>query len=195
MGTGDTIPMTETALILDLEGTVIESWGQPGWLDEHIEAIGNLARAHAAKGPVRLGLMSWAVRDNSELSDFRSRLAGPLEQSIGFRFDRKLTRSMNEWAELVHRHSWPLFAPATVFQVFDKASILFWLRRANAALLPGRVILVDDDVPHGDTISCEARRIELVNVKPLAAGSEFRQSTSRLRLSCDGQLEHSGVES
>ena len=187
--------MTETALILDLEGTVIESWGQPGWLDEHIEAIGNLARAHSAKGPVRLGLMSWAVRDNSELSDFRSRLAGPLEQSLGFRFDLKLTRSMNEWAELVHRHSWPLFASATVFQVFDKPSILFWLRGAARSLLAARVILVDNDVPHGDTIRCEERLIELVNVRTLGAGAPFGQSTSRPCVSCDGQLEHSGVGS
>ena len=161
--------MTETALILDLEGTVIESWRQPDWLDRHIEAIGNLARTHSELSPVRLGLMSLAVRNDAELSEFRSRLAGPLEHSLGFRFDRKLTRSMNEWAELVHRHSWPLFALATVFHVFDKPSILFWLRRASAPLLPGRVILVDDDVPHGDTISCETRRMELVNVKTLAA--------------------------
>lgn len=189
------VRMNETALILDLEGTVIESWRQPDWLDGHIEAIGNLARAHAAQGPVRLGLMSWAVRDDAELSKFRSRLAGPLEQSLGFRFDRKLTRSMNEWAELIHRHSWPLFAPATVFQVFDKPSILFWLRRASAALLPDRVILVDDDVPHGDTIRSSHRLIELVNVKALAAGAQFGQNTSSLSVSCSDQLETSGVES
>ena len=161
--------MTETALLLDLEGTVIESWRHPDWLDRHIAAIGNLARTHSELGPVRLGLMSWAVRDDADLGEFRSRLAGPLEQSLGFRFDRKLTRSMNEWAELIHRHSWPLFAPATVFHVFDKPSILFWVRRASTALLPGRVILVDDDVPHGDTISCHGRTIELINIHELLA--------------------------
>ena len=164
------IRMNQTALLLDLEGTVIESWRQPDWLDDNIKAIGNLARAHATQGLVRLGLMSWAVRHDSELSEFRSRLAGPLEHSLGFRFDRKLTRSMNEWAELVQTHSWPLFTPATVFQVFDKPSILFWLRRASAVLLPGRVILVDDDVPHGDTITCRSRVLELVNIHQLLAG-------------------------
>lgn len=169
MGTGDTIPMTETALILDLEGTVIESWGQPDWLNRHIGAIGNLARTHSALGPVRLGLMSWAVRNEAELSQFRERLQEPLAQRLGFRFDPRLTRSMNQWAELIHKDSWPLFAPATVFQVFDKPSILFWLRRARATLLPSEVILIDDDIPHGDTIVCPHRRIELINVHELTS--------------------------
>ncbi|TVQ32597.1 MAG: hypothetical protein EA370_12345 [Wenzhouxiangella sp.] len=163
------VRMNEFALLLDLEGTVIESWGRPGWLGGQIEAIGNLARSRAAEGPVKLGLMSWAVLDDSELGEFRSRLAGPLEQRLGFRFDPRLTRSMNQWAELVHRDSWPLFAPATVFQVFDKPSILFWLRGAARSLLPDSVILVDDDLPHGDTIHCQGRVIQLINVHELTA--------------------------
>ena len=76
---------------------------------------------------------------------------------------------MNRWAELVHTQSWPLVAPATVFQVFDKPSILFWLRRASAALLPKEVILIDDDVPNGDTIICSERSIKLINIRDLAA--------------------------
>jgi hypothetical protein len=163
--------MCESAVILDLEGTVIESWGRRVWLDKNIRAIGRLVAASEQRGSLMLGLMSWAVMDESDLDEFRFALQKPLENRLGARFAPGLTRSMNGWAGLIGQstRTSPGPTPAMVYQLFDKPSMLFWLRGLPTTQLPSEIILVDDDIPHGDTIISPARTIQLINVHNLTS--------------------------
>jgi hypothetical protein len=163
--------MCESAVILDLEGTVIESWGRRVWLDKNIRAIGRLVAASEQRGSLMLGLMSWAVMDESDLDEFRFALQKPLENRLGARFAPGLTRSMNGWARLIGQstRTSPGPTPAMVYQLFDKPSMLFWLRGLPTTQLPSEIILVDDDIPHGDTIISPERTIQLINVHNLTS--------------------------
>ena len=169
LAAAQTVVMCESAVILDLEGTVIESWGRRLWLDENIRAIARLVAASEQRDCLMLGLMSWAVMDESDLDEFRSALQEPLESRLGARFAPGLTRSMNGWAGLIGQLTGPGPTPAMMHPLFDKPSILFWLRGLPATELPSELILVDDDIPHGDTIISPDRTIQLINVHSLAS--------------------------
>ena len=163
--------MKESALILDLEGTMIDSWGYKRLLQDHVHAISLLVAQTKCTSRVRLGLMSWAVLDGSDLEVFYTALKQPLEEALGACFDPELTRTMDGWIDLVGELTGFRPERAMVRALYDKPSLLFWLRRAALSQLPSTLCLVDDEIPHGDQIISPQRLIHLINVHDLAAES------------------------
>ena len=164
--------MSELSLLLDLEGTVIESWGRRRWLQKHLDTIRDFADQHCRDRAVSCGLMSWAVMDDSDIQEFNRELRRPLEARLGMQFRDELVRSMEDWSHLAATYGQGRINEPELLDLFDKPSLLFGMRHVPEFILGQEAILIDDDIPHDERIITGNRTIRLLNVLALSSGMQ-----------------------
>jgi CRP-like cAMP-binding protein len=120
--------MSDLSLLLDLEGTVIESWGRRRWLQKHLDAIRDFADQHCRDRTISCGLMSWAVMDDSDIQEFNRHLRRSLEESLDMQFRDEMVRSMEGWSHLASTYGQGGIGGQELLYLFDKPSLLFGLR-------------------------------------------------------------------
>jgi hypothetical protein len=164
--------MSDLGLLLDLEGTVIESWGRRRWLQKHLYAIRDFADQHCRDRTISCGLMSWAVMDDSDIQEFNRDLRRPLEAHLGMQFRDVVVRSMENWSHLAATYGQSGINEGELLDLFDKPSLLFGLRHVPESILGKEVILIDDDIPHDERIITGNRTIRLLNVLALSSSTQ-----------------------
>ena len=161
--------MSELNLLLDLEGTVIESWGHRRWLRNHLDAIRDFIDQHCRDRTTSFGLMSWAVMNTRDTQEFNRHLRRLIEESLDMQFGNEMVRSMEEWSHLASTHGHGGIDGQELLYLFDKPSLLFGLRHVPESILGKEVILIDDDIPHDERIITGNRTIRLLNVLALSS--------------------------
>lgn len=129
-------------IFLDLEETLIDNW-ENGWLlPEKVNAI----RAMCAPFNAKVGLMSWAVWDESDKVKFNTNLRLELEEALGAKFSDDFVWSMDDWAKQLLEFQGKSVSRKDLFDIFGKHEVLFMVSRCHPAFKGHNVILFDDAV-------------------------------------------------
>ena len=167
-------------IFLDLEETLIESWSDRTLLVNNVAAIDRhikdklkesrqLIGRRFTNSPLmmpRFGLMSWAVWDDKDKTEFQQEIQPWLEEQMRITFSQELIVSMDEWTTLVRRNTVLKLTRQDLFD-FGKESLMFWLRNATNDFPEGEITLIDDAVEHNNIIQTNSRKITILNVDEL----------------------------
>lgn len=154
-------------IFLDLEETLIESWSDRTLLLGKVNAIQRFIKTSIPRLDMpKFGLMSWAVWNDTDKTEFQQEIQPWLEEQMRITFDQELILSMDEWTTLVRRNTVLKLARQDLFD-FGKESLLFWLRNATKDFPDGEIALIDDAVEHNNVIQTNSRKITIINVDKL----------------------------
>jgi hypothetical protein len=152
-------------LLLDLEGTLIESWNEPDWIpngDKVCKFLTGswLGEPSGYKG--RIGLMSWAVENEQDKQKFNKFLRPIIEEQFHeFKFDDELVLSMQDWAALVFEATKCKVSIDDLFDVCKKEDVLFKLRK-HPMFHHACVTLLDDAVAKSEYIECQDNKSKFI---------------------------------
>jgi hypothetical protein len=148
-------------VLLDLEETVVDSWESRMFLHGQCRRVLDFLQKNA--GEFSLGLMSWAVHNDTDKAEFVSDLLEPLESMFGATFEH--TWSMRDWSALVLKQHGFSLTLQDMFDCFRKVETLVLCRNAEQ-FANRKVFLVDDTVTHGLELLSPHNNLHFVFINP-----------------------------
>ena len=157
---------------LDLEETVIDEWDSDVVRHATCRRVRHAMR-EAAKdlfpgGRVLLGLMSWAVYHDKDLTAFKDRFRQELEWCLEHHFEDSLLWHMDEWCKQFGRCSVrgavKKVSRDDLYDLCGKHEVLFAMRN-HPELKSCKVTLVDDMAEHGLCVNKGNFRLNFLNVR------------------------------
>lgn len=128
-------------VLTDLEETLIQSWQDPVALPDRAAVV----RRFLADWPeARLGLMSWAVHDDADLSTFTRDLQPAVEHLLGRPFDARWRLSLDQWGAELFGCTRKRLPREELFDVFGKADLFLALARHHPEWQDETILLFDD---------------------------------------------------
>lgn len=143
---------------------MIESWTTPEWLCDRIVTIKTIIQD--STGEVDLGLMSWAVFNDDEMSEFNELIRPKLEIILGMDFSPEWLLSVSDWVKHVRQAKGLRFTENELVEILDKETVLFWLFQCDAFDFD-EVILIDDAVTHNLVALHNSKSLKILNIKQL----------------------------
>lgn len=146
-------------VLLDLEGTVMDTWFKPDAIPEHLERIAAFLRPDD-----KLGLMSWAVWDDADRQKFQERFQLGIEEAIKHSFQQDLIFTMMDFSDIILKRRMKWVSKEDMFDLFGKEECLLQLLRLGHFPDNSEVILIDDVVDHDMTFTKGNRSVRFINV-------------------------------
>lgn len=155
-------------VFLDLEETVMDDWNSGLFLPRKLDAVRKFLTDNNV---TTVGLMSWAVWDERDKARFNAEFREDLERNLNVTFD--LVWSMDDWANEVFKHFNKKLSRQDLFDMFSKPEVLFALGRTHPLFANETVVLVDDAVEHGLTMTSPNNNctVALMNVDVMVRDS------------------------
>lgn len=143
--------MTDVVVLLDLEETLIDIWGDGNFLDVGLDRTKKFLDELILDGGIRprLGLMSWAVYNTRDKEEFNRRFRPTIEERLGMKFAEEYILTAPDWA----LECGPDDENELYNEIPSKEEVL--LRLANSRyFMNTQVFLIDDRVSHRCRIEC-----------------------------------------
>ena len=162
----NTISPAGQIILLDLEQTLIDDWSTKNAMPENIEAI----RLFLAQNSyAKVGVLSFAVWNNKDVSEFQTQLQDALEQALNCSISVDWILTKGDMRRLLRAHSkWKALNVEDFDDFFMEKDHLLHYLASRGAWPNTKVILIDDVVPDTQlSVTRHKTTVATINIKSL----------------------------